>query len=129
RRGRRPVRRPDGPGAAAVRRRTTTPGPQRPPWAGPLGLHHPDDSPVHRTPPGVKMTVLAVLGIVLLLARGAIPAVVVLAGVVAVAGVARLPWRSTARGMLPILLTAAVVGAYQWWARGPATGVEVAVDL
>ncbi len=101
----------------------------RPPWSGPLGLYHPGASPVHRAPPVLKLVLLFVAGVTVVVVRGPWSAVVALMLAVLLAVVARLSWRRTSRGVLPILLTAAVVGGYQWWARGPALGIEVAADL
>lgn len=109
--------------------RRAAPGPQRPPWAGPLGLYHPGASWLHRTGPGPKTLGFAVLGGVLLVVAGPWPALGLLSLTVLLAASARLPVRSTSRSLVPVVVTALLVGAYQWWARGPATAVEVAADL
>lgn len=103
--------------------------PLRPPWAGPLGLHHPGDSLVHRAPAALKLALLAVTGVVVVLPVGPAAAVGGLALVVVATALARVPWHRTTRGLLPVLVTAAALGAYQTWARGPARGTEVALDL
>lgn len=110
-------------------RRNRPAGPRRAPWAGPLGLYHPGSSPVHRAHPGLKLALLTALGIAVVVVRGPLSSLVALGVVVLSAVVARLPWHRTARGVLPVLVTAALVGAYQWWARGPAVATEVVVDL
>lgn len=110
--------------------RHPSPGrPLRPPWAGPLGLHHPGHSLVHRTPAGVKLLLLAATGVAVVLPAGPAVAAAGVGVVVVLTAAAGVPWRRTSRGLLPVLLTAALVGAYQTWARGPALGVEVALDL
>lgn len=110
-----------------MRRRRT--GVVRPPWAGPLGLYHPGTSAVHRASPGLKLALLFVAGVTVVVLRGPRSAVVATVLAVLLALVARVPWRRTSRGVLPVLVTAAVVGLYQGWARGPALGIEVALDL
>lgn len=110
-------------------RRSGAGGPRRPPWAGPLGLYHPGASLVHRAHPGLKLATLTVLGAVVVVLRGPVSSLVALALVVLTAVVTRLPWHRTARGVIPVLATAVLIGAYQWWARGPAVATEVVVDL
>lgn len=112
-----------------ISRRPPQGRPLRPPWSGPLGLHHPGDSLVHRTPVGVKLLLLAVTGVAVVLPAGPAVAAAGLALVVLLTAAARVPWHRTTRGLLPVLLTAALVGTYQTWARGPAPGAEVALDL
>ncbi|SFJ93499.1 energy-coupling factor transporter transmembrane protein EcfT [Cellulomonas sp. KH9] len=103
--------------------------PQRVPWAGPLGLHRPGTSPVHRAPAGLKLVLLAAVGAVLVVRTGPVVAAVGLLVVIALGVVARTPWRTSTRGLVPVLLTAAALGGYQTWARGAAYGAEVALDL
>lgn len=110
-------------------RRRRRPGPLRPVWSGPLGQHVPGSSALHRVPPGVKLLALLVAGAVLVLVRGPESSVVALGLALAAAVVGRLPVRRTARGLVPLLVTAGLVGGYQWWARGWQVGVEVALDL
>ena len=103
--------------------------PLRPPWAGPLGLHHPGTSPLHRAPVALKLAALALLGVLVVVPVGPTAAAAGMLGVLGVTALARVPWHRTTRGLLPVLLTAAALGAYQAWARGPALGAEVALDL
>lgn len=98
-------------------------------WVNPVGLYRPGTTPVHRAPVEVTFGALVALGIGLVVLRGPVSALVALTATTAVALVARLPWRSTTRGLAPILLTALVLLGYQTWQRGWATGVEVAADL
>ncbi|MBO3103012.1 energy-coupling factor transporter transmembrane component T family protein [Cellulomonas fengjieae] len=104
-------------------------GPIRAPWAGPLGLYHPGSSAIHRAPAGLKLAALAAFAIAVVAVRGPVSALVFLGAALLAQLVARLPWHRTTRGLVPALLTAALIGAYQWWARGWATAVEVATDL
>lgn len=103
--------------------------PLRPPWAGPLGLHHPGASVVHRLPAVAKLLLLAAVGVAVVLPAGPVAAGAGLAAVLLVTAVSRVPWHRTTRGLLPVLLTAALLGAYQTWVRGPAHGAEVVLDL
>lgn len=103
--------------------------PLRAPWAGPLGLHHPGVSPVHRAPVGLKLALLALTGVAVVVLRGPVTAVGLLLLVAASTALARVPWHRATRGLLPAVLTAAALSGYQTWVRGPALGVEVALDL
>ncbi|MCM0640376.1 energy-coupling factor transporter transmembrane component T family protein [Cellulomonas wangsupingiae] len=103
--------------------------PLRPPWAGPLGLHHPGSSVVHRLPAGLKLGLLAGVGVGVAVPAGPVTAVAGLVLVVGATAVARVPWHRTTRGLLPVVVTAPVLGAYQTWVRGPAVGAELALDL
>lgn len=104
-------------------------GPIRPPWAGPLGLYHPGTSVIHRAPAGLKLALLAVSAVAVVGVRGPASAVAFLGVALLAQVVAGIPWHRTTRGLVPALVTAALIGAYQWWARGWATALEVAVDL
>ena len=102
---------------------------QRRPWTGPLGLYRPGATALHRVGPGAKLGALAALGALVVVLRGPGSAVALLVAVLVAAALGRLPLSSTASSTLPVLLTAALLGAYQWWARGWQVGAEVAVDL
>lgn len=106
-----------------------TAGPLRPTWTGPLGLHQPGTSPVHRMPAVAKLVVLAVAGVAVVLVRGPVSALVALTAAVAVHLAARLSWHRTRRGLRATLVVAALVGGLQTWTRGWATGLEAALDL
>lgn len=95
----------------------------------PLGLYHHGTSPLHRLPAGTKLAGLAVLGVAVVVARGPVSAVALLGVALAADVVARVPLRRVLRSLLPVLVTAALVGAFQWWQQGPAVAVEVAADL
>lgn len=96
---------------------------------GLLGLHRPGTSVLHRVAPGAKLGGLAVLGVAVVVTTGAAAALALLAVPVAAVVVARLPWRAVLRGLVPVLVVAVAIAAFQTWARGWATGVEVAADL
>jgi len=97
--------------------------------AGLLGLYHPGTSWLHRRGAGSKAAALAVLGLSVVVLRGPWWALGLLAGIVLLAVSARLPLRTTTRALVPLLVTALLVGGYQCWQRGWATGVEIAADL
>ncbi len=103
--------------------------PGRAPWAGPLGLYHPGSSVLHRAPVGAKLFALAVGGLAVVLARGVPGALVGLALVVGAALLARVPWHRATRGLMPVVLTAVALGAYQTWVGEAARGAEAALDL
>ncbi|HEY8717920.1 energy-coupling factor transporter transmembrane component T [Pengzhenrongella sp.] len=102
---------------------------RRPPWTGPLGLYRHGTTPLHRAPIGAKLAGLLLLGVAVVLVRGTTSAVVLLGLAVGAAVLARVPARATLVGLLPVLVTASGLGAYQWWQRGPATAIEVCADL
>ena len=97
--------------------------------AGLLGLYRPGTSWLHRRGAGSKAAALAVLGLSVVVLRGPWWALGLLAGIVLLAVSARLPLRTTTRALVPLLVTALLVGGYQCWQRGWATGVEIAADL
>lgn len=103
--------------------------PLRRAWSGPLGLHHPGDSVLHRAPAGAKLAALALLGVLVVVPVGPAPAAAGLVVVLVAAAVARVPWRRLGHGLLPVLVTAAALGCYQTWRRGPGPGAEVVLDL
>ena len=98
-------------------------------WVNPVGLYRPGATLVHRAPVAVTLGGLTVLGIALVILRGPLSSLLALGLTVTVAAVARLPWRSTLRGLTSILITAVVLFAYQTWQRGWMLGAEVAADL
>lgn len=109
--------------------RRRRPRPLRAAWSGPLGLYRPGRTIVHATPAGVKLAALLGLGVAVVVLSGPLSALVLLGVVGAVAALARMPLVRTLRGLLVVTVTAVVLAAYQWWARGWEVGLEVAVDL
>ncbi|WP_309232674.1 CbiQ family ECF transporter T component, partial [Actinotalea sp. JY-7885] len=109
--------------------RPADPRHQRLRWAGPLGLHQPGASWLHRAPAGTKLLGLAAVGAAVLVVSGPWPSLALLAGALGVAASARLRLRTTLRQLLPVLVVAVLVGGFQAWRRGPAIAVEVAADL
>ena len=94
-----------------------------------LGLYHPGTTPLHRAPQAVRVAALGLFGLAVVVLRGPWLSLAGLGVACLAALVARLPLRSTIRGLRPILLTAVVVLGYQTWQRGWAVGAEVSGDL
>jgi biotin transport system permease protein len=84
---------------------------------------------VHRAPVWLRLGALTALAVALVVLRGPGTAAALLLATVALAVLARLPWRSTLRGLAGVLVTAAALFAYQTWQRGWAVGAEVSADL
>lgn len=103
--------------------------PTRPPWAGPPGLYRPGSTAIHRAPVALKLAALAVVSLTVLAVRGPLTVAGALVVVLAAAVWGRVPPRATARALLPVVVAAGVLGAYQWWARGPVVAAEVTGGL
>lgn len=98
-------------------------------WAVPLGLYQPGTSLLHRWGAGPKLAALAALGIVLVGWPRWQVAVGGLAAVLMSAVLARLRWRESARGLVPILVLLLAVAAFQTWQRGWEVAVQVSASL
>ncbi len=96
---------------------------------GPLGLYRHGTSPMHRLPAAAKLAALAGLGLAVLVVRGSVGSLALLGVACAATLVARVPLRPMIRSLLPVLVALALLGAYQWWQRGPAVAVEVTADV
>lgn len=94
------------------------------PSSGPVGT-----TLLHRAPVPAKLAGLAGLGVATVVLPGPVPAVLLLAGVVAAAAVAQVPRRVAIAGLRPVAMVVLVLGAVQWWQRGWLTAVEVTSDL
>ncbi|MBT0995299.1 energy-coupling factor transporter transmembrane protein EcfT [Cellulomonas sp. DKR-3] len=103
--------------------------PLRAAWTGPLGLHQPGTSVLHRAPTAAKLVSLALAGLAVVVLRGPASSLLVLALAVVAHAVARLAWHRTRRGLAGTAVVALVVGGYQTWARGWEVGVETAAGL
>lgn len=94
-----------------------------------LGIHRPGDTFLHRRRAGTKLLALMVASLVVVLARGPLSAVVLVA-----VGVALLVWSGarlgvTLRAMRGLLVMAALLGAWTAWQSGWPRAVEVVGDL
>lgn len=94
-----------------------------------LGVHQPGDSFVHRLSAGAKLAVLAAFGIVLVVWPRWTVALGGLAIVLGIAVLARLRWRESLRGLLPVLVLLAGIAAFQVWQRGWELAVQVSASL
>jgi biotin transport system permease protein len=94
-----------------------------------LGAHRAARTPLDQAPVGAKLVGLALLGMAVVTTRGILASLGLLALTVVLGFVAALPPRATLRGLLPVLVTALLAGAYQAWARGWGPAVEVVADL
>jgi biotin transport system permease protein len=93
------------------------------------GAYLPRDSPVHRSPAGLKLALLGagLLLLALLPAPVAVPAGAVV--VLALAALARVGSRALAAQVRPVLWVLAPVAAVQLWLAGPGRALEVAGGL
>lgn len=90
-----------------------------------IGSYLPGDSPVHRTPAGVKLALLAVGLLVLGVVRTPLTVAVGLAVTLAVGAAARLRPAVLWAQVRPVVLVALVVGALQVWLAGPVQAAVV----
>lgn len=94
-----------------------------------LGAYRPGTTLLHRLPAGAKLTGLAVLSVVVVVARGPASGLVLLGlvlGLVVWSGTRPAVLLRTLRG---VLLVAVLLGAYQAWQRGAGVATEVVADL
>lgn len=94
-----------------------------------LGVYHPGRTVLHRLPVGPKLLGLVLLSVVLVVLRGPLSAVCLLAGALLLAALARVPLLRVVRALRAVLLLAVAVAALQWWSAGPARAVESLLDL
>lgn len=90
----------------------------------PLGLYRPGSSVWHRIPAGPKLVGLIGVGVAVVAMRGPWPALVALGVALAISLWARVPVRSTWRGLRPLLVVLTVIAAFQIWQRGWPVAVE-----
>ena len=91
----------------------------------PLGTYRPGTTIWHRLPAGPKLGLVVLTSIVVVALRGPRPAVAALVGAVLLSAWARVPPGAVWRGLRPLLVVVAVLGAFQWWQRGWPVAVEV----
>ena len=94
-----------------------------------LGQHRPGTTWLHRTPAGAKLLALVVVGVVVVLVRGPLSALVAVVLAVALAARAGLGVREGARTLRGLLLVIVLLGAFQAWQNGWARAVESVGDL
>ncbi len=94
-----------------------------------LGMHRPGTTWLHRLPAGAKLLGLLVLAVVVVVVRGPMSAVVVLAAAVGLGAYAGLTAREGLRTLRGLLLVAVLLGGFQAWNNGWARAVESVGDL
>lgn len=93
------------------------------------GMYHPGHSVVHGLPAAGKVLAV-VLGGTLLFGTADVRVIgLALAGVAALYGVARIPWRVAAAQVRPVVIVLLILGAAQWLTVGGAAAVVVCLRL
>ena len=95
----------------------------------PLGIYHPGSTLLHRIPAGPKLGLLFAYSILVVALRGPWPPLTALGFSIALAVWARVPLGTLWRGLRPILLVVAVLGAFQLWQRGWPLATEIAATM
>ena len=91
----------------------------------PLGTYRPGTTVWHRIPAGPKLGLVVLTSVVVVALRGPWPAVGALGVALLVSAWARVPVTAVWRGLRPLLVFVAVLGAFQWWQRGWPVAVEI----
>lgn len=94
-----------------------------------IGLYQPGTTVLHRLPVGAKLAGLAGFSLAIVLVRSWPSAVAFFAVAVALAALARLPWRTVVRQTRVIVVMAVMIAAFQGWFFGPARAIESMLDL
>ncbi len=94
-----------------------------------IGLHRPGTTLVHRVPAGAKLLALVATGIVVVVVRGPVSAVVAVGIALALAAYAGLGMREAARTLRGLLVVIVLLGAFQAWQNGWPRAVESVGDL
>jgi biotin transport system permease protein len=95
----------------------------------PLGIFHPGTTALHRIPAGPKLGLLFGYSVVAVALHGPWLPLAALAFSVGLAVWARLPAGTLWRGLRPILLVVAILGAFQLWQRGWPVATEVMTTM
>lgn len=95
----------------------------------PLGIYHPGTTLLHRIPAGPKLGLLFTYSIFVVALHGPWPPVGAIAFSIALAVWAGVPLRTLWRGLRPILLVVAVLGAFQLWQRGWPLATEIVATM
>ncbi len=83
-----------------------------------LGVHQPGTTLLHRAPPGLKLTALAVISVVTVLFRSPVTSVAVLVAAVLLLVWARARLGLVLRTLRGVLVVMTLVAAYQTWQQG-----------
>ena len=95
----------------------------------PLGIYHPGTTLLHRIPAGPKLGLLFAYSIFVVVLHGPWAPVAALGFSIGLAVWARVPLRTLWRGLRPILLVVAVLGAFQLWQRGWPLATEIVATM
>lgn len=94
-----------------------------------VGNYRPGATLVHRIPAGPKLGLLALFSIATVIVPGMWTALGFLAAAIGLAAWVRMPLRSTARALRPLLFVIMLVTAFQVWQRGWPTAIHVVAGL
>jgi len=94
-----------------------------------IGNYRPGTTVVHRIPAGPKLGLLALFSIATVVVPGMWTALGFLAAAIGLAAWVRMPLRSTARALRPLLFVIVLVTAFQVWQRGWPTAIHVVAGL
>jgi biotin transport system permease protein len=94
-----------------------------------VSAYRPGSTLLHRLPAGPKLGLLALYGVVTVVAAGPWSAVGFLVFSLALVAWVRIPWRTALRSLRPLLLVVVLVTAFQVWQKGWPTAVQVVGDL
>lgn len=94
-----------------------------------IGNYRPGRTLLHRIPAGPKLGLLALFSIATVVVPGMWTALGFAAFAIALATWVRMPLRSTARALRPLLLVIVLVTAFQVWQRGWPTAIHVVAGL
>ena len=94
-----------------------------------VGNYRPGVTLVHRIPAGPKLGLLALFSIATVIVPGMWTALGFLAAAIGLAAWVRMPLRSTARALRPLLFVIVLVTAFQVWQRGWPTAIHVVAGL
>ncbi|MGI5217459.1 energy-coupling factor transporter transmembrane component T family protein [Nocardia sp. CA-290969] len=91
-----------------------------------IGLYRPGNSPVHRTPAGVKLVLLLVtITAATVFVRTPVQLGVVAAGAAALFVLARIPWRTALEQLRPMVWMLAIIAVFQILTTSPARALVV----
>ncbi|MFC5676335.1 energy-coupling factor transporter transmembrane component T family protein [Aeromicrobium endophyticum] len=94
-----------------------------------VSTYRPGSTLLHRLPAGPKLGLLALYGVVTVVATGPWSAAGFLAFSLVLVAWVRIPWRVALRPLRPLLLVVVLVTAFQVWQKGWPTAVHVVGDL
>ena len=94
-----------------------------------IGIHRPGRTLLHRAPAGAELLALLVAGVVVVVVRGPVSALVAVAVALTLAAYAGLRLRETARTLRGLLVVIVALGAFQAWQNGWPRAIESVGDL